>query len=344
MVQLTETTKILAIKYYNQNKTITQKDVAHIFKINIRTFQRWLYKYNTTGKIIRKQRIAISYKIKKKHVNFSLKTIKKYPHISINMLYELLKKKFNDFTATSQHLGEVIRDNNITRKRTTRRHYPIMRYGKKINLKKELKEFYSVVQKYSLHKIICLDEISIHAIMKPNYSRCELGKRCVIKTTDNAVFIKYTVVVAISSKGVIGWKIYKKGGMTGDRMVEFINEFIKNKYKNYLIIMDNAGSHRNNSVKEVILKTKNLLRYSVPYRPKTNAIETWFSQFKHYFIHGQKNKLTYNALKKVIKSSINKINKKSYYNILEYAYKDKNPDKHISNISTRRRLLKEYKI
>ena len=29
---------------------------------------------------------------------------------------------------------------------------------------------------------------------------------------------------------------------------------------------------------------------------------------------------------------------------VEYAHKDKNPDKHISNISTRRRLLKEYKI
>ena len=48
-----------------------------------------------------------------------------------------MKKKFNDYSITPQHLGKVIRDNNITRKRTTRRHYPETRYGKSINLKKE---------------------------------------------------------------------------------------------------------------------------------------------------------------------------------------------------------------
>ena len=77
--------------------------------------------------------------------------------------------------------------------------------------------------------------------MKPSYSRCELGKRYVMKTSNNAVFVKYTIIDAISFKGVIGWKIYEKGAMTGVRMVEFI----RNKFKNNLIIMDNAGSHRN---------------------------------------------------------------------------------------------------
>ena len=65
-------------------------------------------------------------------------------------------------------------------------------------------------------------------MMKPSYSRCELGKRCIMKTTNNTVFIKYTIIAAISSKGVIGWKMYEKGGMTGERMVKFINEFNHN--------------------------------------------------------------------------------------------------------------------
>lgn len=47
------------------------------------------------------------------------------------------KKNFNDYSITSQHLGIVIRDNNITRKRTTKRHYPETRYGKTVNLKKK---------------------------------------------------------------------------------------------------------------------------------------------------------------------------------------------------------------
>ena len=39
----------------------------------------------------------------------------------------------------------------------------------------------------------------------------ELGKRCVVKTESQEVFKKYTGIFAISSKGVIGYEIYKKG-------------------------------------------------------------------------------------------------------------------------------------
>lgn len=343
MVQLTKTTKYLAIKYYKDNEKVTQEEVSNIFGINIRTFQRWLYSYNENQQIQRKSRISGSYKVKQKHVIHSLKIIKKNPHISINTLHELMKKKFNNYSITPQHLGKVIRDNNITRKRTTRRHYPETRYGKSINLKKEIKKFYSVVDKFTLDKIICLDEISIHAMMKPSYSRCELGKRCVMKTTKNAIFIKYTIIVAISSNGVIGWKMYEKGGMTGERMVEFINQFIQNKFENNLIIMDNAGSHRNIIVKEVVSKTNNTLHYSVPYRPKTNAIETWFSQFKHYFIHEQRNKISYSDLKKIVKKAIKKVKKKSYFNIMKYAYGTQEIRHSVINISSRRRSAKKYK-
>ena len=47
--------------------------------------------------------------------------------------------------------------------------------------------------------------------------------------------------------------------------------------------MDNAGAHRNKIIKNYINEIGNQLHYSIPYKPKTNAIETWFSQFKHHF-------------------------------------------------------------
>ena len=37
-------------------------------------------------------------------------------------LHKIVKKRYKEFDITSQHLGQVIRDNNITRKRT--RHDP----------------------------------------------------------------------------------------------------------------------------------------------------------------------------------------------------------------------------
>ena len=33
-------------------------------------------------------------------------------------LHKIIKKKYKDFDITPQHLGQIIRDNNITRKRT----------------------------------------------------------------------------------------------------------------------------------------------------------------------------------------------------------------------------------
>ncbi len=108
-------------------------------------------------------------------------------------LAKIVKKKYNDFDITPQHLGQILRDNNITRKRTRHEHYPKERYNKPTDLKKELKTFYKEVRKYSLSKIICLDETSIQPAMYPAYSKCPLGKRCIIKTDDNYVFRKFTL-------------------------------------------------------------------------------------------------------------------------------------------------------
>ena len=131
MSQASDLVKILAIKYYEQGKG-TQRETAETFEIDRRTFQRWYYKYKETGDLSRKSRSSKSYKIRKNHVKYALKIIKKYQSISIYNLWQSLQKEFTDFSITPQHLGVVIRDNNITRKRTSKRHYPETRYGKKL--------------------------------------------------------------------------------------------------------------------------------------------------------------------------------------------------------------------
>lgn len=86
------------------------------------------------------------------------------------------------------------------------------------------------------HSFICtslikyINKTSITTQMKPNYLRCEIGKRCVAKTTDNRVFKKYTFVKAFSSKVSVAYYLYKNGGMTCERMVEFLDVFI-NRFK-----------------------------------------------------------------------------------------------------------------
>ena len=45
--------------------------------------------------------------------------------------------------------------------------------------------------------------------------------------------------------------------MTKERFIEFLEANIFNKYKNHLIILDNAGSHNNEYVKQAIINSGN---------------------------------------------------------------------------------------
>jgi len=42
----------------------------------------------------------------------------------------------------------------------------------------------------------------------------------------------------------ICWELYEKSGINTDRLVEFLEKYITTKFKNKLIILDNASSHR----------------------------------------------------------------------------------------------------
>ena len=46
--------------------------------------------------------------------------------------------------------------------------------------------------------------------------------------------------------------------------------------------MDNASVHRSSQIKDLLKTKENTLLHSVLYRPRTNAIVGWFSQFKYY--------------------------------------------------------------
>lgn len=331
--------KIMAIEYYYK-KNCTLDKVADIFKINEKTLRRWISKYEK-NKLETSHQTKKSYKIKQKHVNYALKILNKTPTLSISMLWKKIKSKYNDFDITETHLSRVIRDNNFTRKRTKIRHYPETRYNKPIDFVKEMKAFYKITDKYSIHKIISVDETSIHAQITGNYSRCKLGKRCVKKTTNNAVFKKYTLVCAINSFGVVGFELYENGGMNLQRMKDFLKKNINHKYKNNLIIMDNGGSHKSKEIRKYIEENGNKLQYSVPYRPKTNAIENYFSQLKYYFGY-EIDKLTYIGLKNAVVKAMKKIKKINYLNYMKYSYNDKVPFTKQKEVSKHYRKPKLY--
>jgi transposase len=328
--------KETAVNYYLVEDK-TQEEVCKVFNCSRRSLMRWVKQNENEGKIKGYERKPKAYKVHKEHVDFLLQEIKKNKTITIDDLLYLLKNKFPDAQLSQSHLHRIIRDNNITLKLTRIRHEPIKRFGKDIDINNNLKDFYKEIKQHNIEDIICIDETSIKSLQKRNHCYSGIGKRCVIKTQSQEVFKKYTGIFAISVNGVVGWDLYEKSGINADRMVEFLEKHITNEFKNKLIILDNASSHRNPKVKEIINKHNHLL-YAVPYQHFTNSIENYFSMLKSRL---QKlDGLTHDELKRNITKVIQGIPKEKYRNIVKGAYE--RPEKYISKNKTRKRPNKNY--
>ncbi len=261
------------------------------------------------------------------------------------MLWQILAKfheKFNNVTLSKSHLVGIIKYANLTYKKYNRIHRPDTRYRISINYKQEYKNFYDKIKQYSLRDIICIDETSISVGLHIEYCRNTIGKRCKKITKSNEVFKKYTLIMAIRYDGVVGWELYKKGGIDSKRYIKFLNKHILKKYKNKLILMDNASSHRNQKVKDTIVNSNNDYVYILPYQHGLNIIEISFNQLKYYMKMDEL--MNFDEIKKSIKDSIKKINKENYINYFKGTYNKKNIINNIKLISKYHKKPKIYKI
>jgi transposase len=328
--------KITAVNYYLVEDK-TQEEVCKIFKCNPRSLMRWVERYKKDGNVDIHYRKPIAYKVKKEYVNFLLQELKNNKTITLQeLLQKLNKDKYKGVDLTTTQIFRVIKDNNITLKITRIRHEPVKRFGKDIDINANIKKFYEEIKKHKIEDIICIDETSIKSLQKRNHCYSSKGKRCVIKTQSQEVFKKYTGIFAISVNGVEGWDLYEKSGINTDRLIEFLEKFITEKYKNKLIILDNASSHRNQRIKDLVNKHNNIL-YAVPYQHFTNSIENYFSMLKSRL---QKlDGLTHIKLKENITKVISEIPKEKYKNIFKGAYE--RPEKYVAKNKTRK-VKKNY--
>lgn len=140
--------------------------------------------------------------------------------------------------------------------------------------------FFNLVKDYDLKDIISIDETSVKLGMFLNYCRSNLGKRCVLKSDTNVIFTKHSLIVAISDRRCIGYKLYDQGAVNAERFEAFLQP-IANRYQNKLFILDNAQIHKSQSVKNLIRNSGNKVLYTLPYSPRLNPIEQFFNQVKH---------------------------------------------------------------
>ena len=150
-----------------------------------------------------------------------------------------------------------------------------------------------------------VEKVRPSQVLTHKYCRAYLGDRCVKKTTNNEVFKKYSLVVAINNKKCISSELYQNGSVNADRFNEFLQN-ICNKVKGKLIVLDNGQIHKRESTKQIIKDSGNFLEYTCPYHPRLNSIEQFFNQMKHFIKLDKPN--TFTALDNSITSSITKNN------------------------------------
>ena len=330
--------KLSAIKHYEQSDNLTE--TCRVFHCYRKTLKLWYDKYKATGSLTRKNREQGSYKVKKEVVQYAIKRIREKPDIFIKDLLDEVKQKYPDIPISRQHLGRILRNENKTRKRLRHIHQPATYWGKPRDNNKEITDYLAKIQKQPIDKIIALDETAIYASLKGTYGRCSLGKRCAYKTTDNKIFKKYSLLIAINTHGIVGWKLYEEGAVNSERLTAFIAEHITPKYEDNVVIMDNAGFHKTQDVKQEIQK-KNQFIYTIPYYPRSNPIENFFSQLKHYI--KKESPISYSDINKVIEKSLKNIKEKNYRNYFLYAFdKDSVKKRYVKN-STLKKKPKIYK-
>lgn len=329
--------RLSAIKHYEKSGSFT--DTCNHFDCKRQTLKRWYNTYKSSKSLTRKNRKEGAYKISKGFVRRATNIIKDKPDIFMNDLLIQMKNEFPDISVSREHLGDILRDNNKTRKRLRHIHQPTLYRGKERNHNKEISDYLEKVKEHNINDIIALDETGIYAELHTTYGRCDLGKRCSYKTTDNKVFKKYSLLIAINTKGVIGWKLYEEGAVNSERLKDFIAEHITANYQGKLLIMDNAGFHKTQDVKQEIQK-KNKFLYTIPYYPRSNPIENFFSKLKYYI--KKKSPLTHQQINKTIENAITDMKEKEFKNYFSYAFDKDAVKKEYKRNSTLKRKKKVY--
>lgn len=337
MRHLSSDLKLRAVQHYLQNENYVE--TSDLFRIPKTTLMRWTERFQETNTIERKTREYVAYKVHEKHVLKAKEHLRKDPTLTMKQLSEKLAEEFPDFAITPQWLAHVLRDNNYTRKRTRVNHEPEKRYNKDINIQNELNAFYAKIKQHPIHKIISIDESSIEPYRSKSYSRCQLGRRCVVKTKDNVVFRKYSLILAVTTNGPLKWEMFESGSVFADRLEAFLAALLEDK-KGYMVLLDNAPVHKKAAIEQLIRRTGNELLYTIPYQPKTNAVEQVFSELKHHLSDGVTRR--FDELKRTVKVILEeRIPIEHYRNHFLYAYSEK-PERN-RKPSTRQKTPPKYK-
>ena len=286
--------------FYIRNK-MSIRCISKIFQISKSTISRWILNKNKETEKNNK------YNYEEICLKINL-MIEKDCYIKLLDIHKKMKEEYNiNISKTAIH--NCIKKNKISYKRVCKKFY-----GKnKDELKVKQEEFRKKIKKISNKNIICIDESGFMTNECPIYGYSKKGKKIISYEKSNP--IKYSLLMAITNKGILEYEIHKEN-INGEKYFLFIRNKILPYAKNKYILADNIGFHKSKKVIEEMKENKSKALFIPPYSPEFNSIENVFSIIKskfRYALSGSNNKKDESV--KILKTIIEEMKNTNFENI-----------------------------
>ena len=139
------------------------------------------------------------------------------------------------------------------------------------------------------NSFISIDETCLYFHPRPRTGYAKKGQRLHVPLHQRR-HDKYTLMLAVSSKGVVGWQLLQGSG-TSSTFAAFISSLPCNSPSH--LLLDNVSFHKSKVVKDAMAAKGFTPAYTPPYSPEYNPVEMAFSVFKahmrgaHMVPHGK---------------------------------------------------------
>ena len=131
MVHKSEDYKVAAVNHWQESRN--KATTCRAFKCSVRSLSRWISRFQESGNIRRHNRPPVAYKVTDAQATAAIEYLKRHQTASNLEVHTALSDRFADLNVTPRHLARVVRDHNLTRKRTRHGHFPTERYRRPVD-------------------------------------------------------------------------------------------------------------------------------------------------------------------------------------------------------------------
>lgn len=253
-------TRYKAVVHY-KHFTPSIRKVSKIYNVSKSSLHRWI----SLDPVAKKTRSRKS--IQADVENAIVACIKENPFITVSGIGEFVSKSCNvrrSRSCVSNYMSRI----GISRKKAFR----------SVNYSHDL----GTVSRFCIdllatEDVVCIDEAGFYLGDHGKYGYCRVGDRLRIMAGKSLRRSKLTLLLAISRRGIVGYKIMDHNCRKPD-FVSFVNDL--DVHPGSAIVMDNIPFHHSKETLDVLGRKQLTPIFTPPYSPRGNAIENVFGVLK----------------------------------------------------------------